>query len=104
MRAVVVNWFSAVGGAGLKLPSGWFGRPYDNLHRLTGARVLGDVLVLELDDRQKLSISAPQSVQVEPKSLKLVDAGRIEWRWYEYGSNDPHLEVLGAGDVEFLLS
>ena len=102
MVVVIVKWFSTVGGASLKLPSGWFGRPYDNFHRLTGARVLGNALLLELDDRQELSVSAPQSVHVEPRSLSIVGSEMIEWRWLEYGSNDPHAEVFDGGDVEFL--
>lgn len=29
--------------ASLKFPSGWFGRPYDNWHRLTGVSIDGDL-------------------------------------------------------------
>lgn len=101
MVAAVVTWFSGVRGASLKLPNGWFGRPYDNLHQLTGARVSGDALVLVLDERQELSISSPESLRLEPKSLSFVGAKRIVWRWDEYGSNESHVESFVGGELEF---
>lgn len=33
----VLTFFADFNVAGLKLPDGWFGRPYDNLHQLTTA-------------------------------------------------------------------
>src|SRR3954464_4635708 len=44
--------------AGLRLPSGWFGRPHDNWHRLTEVATEGDDVLVRLDDRQLLRFQA----------------------------------------------
>lgn len=104
MVSALVSWFGGVGGASLKLPNGWFGRPFDNLHRLTAAQVDGNEMVLVLDDMQRMSISTPASIRVEPKSASLIGASRVEWRWVEYGTSAAHVEVFEGGDVEFHVS
>jgi hypothetical protein len=101
--AVIVEWFGRVNGASLKLPNGWFGRPYDNLHRLTSATANAGTVIVVLDERQELSISSPGSVTIDPKALRLVNSTRIVWRWAEYGSTEFHVEVFEDGDVEFMI-
>jgi hypothetical protein len=100
---VIVEWFDRVHGASLKLPNGWFGRPYDNLHRLTRATFSAGTVIVVLDECQELSISSPGSVSVDPKELRLVNSTRIVWRWVEYGSTEVHVDVFEGGDVEFAI-
>jgi hypothetical protein len=98
----LVAWFASVGGASLKLPNGWFGRPYDNQHRLTDIESSEDLLILTLDERQELRISAPQDVETSGKRLAIASSVRIDWNWREYGSDDRHCETFNGGVVEFL--
>jgi hypothetical protein len=37
--------------ASLKLPSGWFGRPYDNWHQLTKVSIERDLVLIRLDEK-----------------------------------------------------
>jgi hypothetical protein len=85
--------------ASLRLPSGWFGRPYDNWHDLTESGAEGGALLIRLDDSQVLTIEA-DSVSSEGLVLRIhVRGGR--WRWTDYGGDAEHEETLGPGLVEF---
>ena len=101
LRAVTA-WFGQVGGASLQLPSGWFGRPYDNLHRLTSATVAADRLLLVLDNQLLLSLAHPRTVVYDEKTLRLSDFDHVTWDWDEYGSGTSHLETFGGGEVSFV--
>jgi hypothetical protein len=62
LRDLVDAFFSRSGGASLKLPSGWFGRPHDNFHELTSATVVDSTLIIVLDERwscASTALSAP---------------------------------------------
>ncbi|HEX8082572.1 MAG TPA: hypothetical protein VF557_20355 [Jatrophihabitans sp.] len=85
--------------ASLRLPSGWFGRPFDNWHQLTDAATDGAGVLIRLDDRQVLTLDA-DSVSSEGRVLRVsIRGGR--WHWTEYGGDQEHNEVLGPGVVEF---
>lgn len=63
------SWFLRNDGGSLELPDGWFGRPYDNVHRLTNVSLHADALHLALDDR--LFITAQGSITVEADDASL---------------------------------
>lgn len=92
-------FFSAHEVASLRLPSGWFGRPYDNQHRLTEARTAGVGVVIRLDERQILTLDA-EGTSGEAGVLRVAIRGG-RWDWTEYGGDAQHSEVLGSGFVEF---
>lgn len=95
----VQAFFAEHASASLRLPSGWFGRPFDNLHRLTKVATEHDDVVVRLDDRQVLVLHA-EAVSSQDRILRLsIRGGR--WDWIEYGGTREHTEVLGPGDVEF---
>ena len=54
---VITEFFDDQLAAGLVLPNGWFGRPYDNLHQLTGCTVAGDTMRIELDGQLILTFA-----------------------------------------------
>jgi hypothetical protein len=99
---VVEQWFREVGSASLKLPSGWFGRPYDNLHRLTAAHALADRLILVLDNQMVLTLAHPTNVAVDGGRLSVSGFTHASWDWDEYGFPRPHLETFQGGEIEFL--
>jgi hypothetical protein len=102
IQAAVIDWFARVRTAGLKLPSGWFGRPFDNLHRLTGAHVLADRLVLALDDRLVLVLARPSQVTERDGNLVISGFVHAVFDWDAYGSDEPHLNTFADGEVEFV--
>jgi hypothetical protein len=83
------SFFAEHAVASLRLPSGWFGRPHDNLHQLTEASTEDGVVLVRLDDKQLLTLKADPTVR----------GGRLDWT--DYGGDQEHSEVLGPGDVEF---
>jgi hypothetical protein len=95
----VVAFFADYKVASLRLPSGWFGRPNDNLHQLTDATMNRDDLVIRLDAKQVLTLDA-ESAHSDRRVLR-VNIGGGHWRWTEYGGGTEHEELLGPGVVEF---
>ncbi len=100
--STVLDWFGRTGGGSLRLPNGWFGRPYDNLHQLTSAQMVDDRLVIVLDDRMILIVTGPVTAHVEPASLRLVGFNQAVWEWTENGSATPHTETFDTGEIEFV--
>ncbi len=83
----------------LELPSGWFGRPYHNLHQLTSASAEGGRVQVRLDTTQLLVLDATQ-VRVDGPVLH-VDIRGGSWDWVEYGRQDKHHERLEPGSLKF---
>lgn len=92
-------------GASLKLPNGWFGRPYDNLHQLTSAKGTDGSVVIILDGQQSLSLEGQLYGEVVSNDiLRLAGFSRAVWDWIEYGpSGKAHHEQFEGGVVEFLI-
>jgi len=97
----VNEWFAAVGYAGLVLPSGWFGRPYDNWHELTWACARSTKLLVELDGQLLLVLTEPGVPQVEGPDLVLPCA-QLVFDWQGYGDLIPHAESFGAGSLRLV--
>jgi hypothetical protein len=92
----VQDWFSRSGGAGLILPTGWFGRPHDNPHRLTWSAARGRTVLLELDDRLLLIVIDPE-IEADGADITL-RFERLEFDWQEYGSRGAtHLDEFATG-------
>jgi hypothetical protein len=95
----VTAFFARHEVASLRLPSGWFGRPHDNWHRLTEAATDADRVVIRLDERQVLSLDV-EGASSEGRVLRIRVRGG-DWHWTEYGCDEEHREVLESGVVEF---
>lgn len=98
----VTSWFDEVGSASLKLPSGWFGRPYDNLYSLKRVTVTGSNIELSFSEGNLLSICGLEFVSAEPKRLSMGGEGRITWL-RPHGEPAPLSEEFENGVVEFLV-
>ena len=85
--------------ASLRLPTGWFGRPHDNWHELTGSTAEDENVLVRLDDKQVLTLQVEAVSSLERVLRIAIRGGR--WDWTEYGGDREHTEVLGPGDVEF---
>jgi hypothetical protein len=101
IRQLISEWFAGVGGASLKLPTRWFGRPYDNQHRLTQTSVLAGRLLLELDGTILLILAHPSSATVEENCLRMTGFTHVTLDWDGYGEMAQHRETFDGGVVEF---
>jgi hypothetical protein len=99
MATEIEAWFGAHDRGGLELPSGWFGRPYDNFMRLSWIRSTGPDLVLRLDDLHELTLRSPARVDSKPDRLTVTGFVQGEWVWREYVSGRPRAEPLQTGAV-----
>ena len=99
----ITAWFTETWGGGLVLPDGWFGRPYDNIHRLESVTEKEDGLVVVLDDGQ-LTLKFEGSPKIEATKSELVFSGfqRLTFDWKEYGSMEPHSDEYGQGEVKIV--
>lgn len=98
----VRGFFASVGMAGLILPSGWFGRPYDNLLRLTHSEVTSGLLRLELEGQLVLTFSGDARATTTATGLRLTGYSGLAWDWIEFGSATRHHEKFTGGQVEFV--
>lgn len=102
VRDEVAAFFARWGGAGLKLPTGWFGRPYDNFHELSSIEAVGGTLVVVLDDRLTLRVRNPRTATADGPVLRVEGFDDAEWIWYECDTDAEHRERYDEGAVEFV--
>lgn len=98
----VNRFFASVDDAGLKLPTGWFGRPFDDWHHLTSARSNGNALFVELDNQLRLTFFGPVRAEEDGRTLRLTGFTRLEWEWFEFDAPIGHQQEFGAGIVELI--
>lgn len=104
VAAAVREWFGAVAYAGLVLPDGWFGRPYDSLLPLTDVQVLDDGLLVELDDRLRLTFRGDLACAAdgEDGADLAISATAIAFGWREHGSDRPRSDAYDGGTVRLV--
>ena len=103
IAATVRAFFATARGASLELPDGWFGRPYDNLHSPRVVDVVGDDVIIGIDELQTLTLHRPSVAEVHGRVLTLSGFGNAAWDWTEYGSDPPkrHHRDVPPGPVRF---
>jgi hypothetical protein len=73
----------------LRVFGDWFGRPMDNIHTAVTVRSQGDVLVIEFDEGETLTVDGATAIVFDPKArehrLTVERAERVRWMWYFYG-------------------
>jgi len=63
----------------------WFGRPYDNIHRMVSAEHDSGLLRLRFDRDELLTIWSPAGLEWNNSEFQIKDAERVLWEWYYYG-------------------
>jgi hypothetical protein len=63
----------------------WFGRPYDNQHKITGAGSQSNLLRIRFDGGELLSVWSPVALEASASVFQIADAERVRWEWYYYG-------------------
>ena len=98
----IQRWFERVKRAGLVLPSGWFGRPHDNLHALTWSAARKHKLLLELDEQLLLILTELGPVEIDESELRVTRCAQVTLDWQEYGNMAPRVLAEGWGTVRFV--
>jgi len=63
----------------------WFGRPYDNCHRLVNCDSEQNVLKLYFNQGEVLSVWSPANMVASPSNFRISKADRVRWEWFYYG-------------------
>ena len=63
----------------------WFGKPYDNIHRIVGADARDETVVVFFDHGESLIVEALRDWSLEDGKLLIQEAGRVRWQWFYYG-------------------
>ena len=85
---------------GLKLPNGWFGRPYDNGLSLVEAEVRDDALIIEPDHPLRLIFHGIPTLESKANGLHLTNFDALVFEWKEVGGDQrPHREIYTSGEV-----
>jgi hypothetical protein len=80
-----INAMQNVKAGSLRFWGEWFGKPYDNQHRVVGCRSEESSLVLDFDGAETLTIDDPEGVQIGPDVFSVADATAVRWEWFYYG-------------------
>jgi YD repeat-containing protein len=64
----------------------WFGRPYDNLHRIVASEHNSGVLRLRFNEEELLTVWSPVGLTLDISVFEIEDAQRVLWEWFSYGS------------------
>jgi len=103
MTELVRRWFAKVEQAmGPILPTGWFGRPYDNLYMLKDVQVTGDVLTVHLSEDTVLVFEGLGRVYLENSELVFDGFRTGSIRWKEYGGLEYREQTYDAGQVRLI--
>jgi hypothetical protein len=100
-RHDLVRWFRRGVVAGLVLPTGWFGRPFDNAHELTWCEARKDRLLVELDGLLLLTATRQLGLEITGDEL-VVTAEQVVFDQIEYGTPKVHAEIFAPGSFRFI--
>ena len=98
----ITEWFSRVKRAGLVLPDGWFGRPYDNIFHLSYVKQRPHKLIIELDDQWLLVMTDVGGISVRDDLLSLEGFVQLVFDWQQMDNLQPHVKVFNSGTLRFV--
>ena len=74
-------------GGSLCFYGDWFGRPYDNYHRIEDAILDNETLFIHFDAGELLTVEKPCGIINENNSFIIQSASFVVWEYIPYGSN-----------------
>jgi hypothetical protein len=63
----------------------WFGRPYDNIHRVTACHAEKDHICIQFNEGEVLHLWSPQRATADHRTFRIEMASRVRWEWFYYG-------------------
>lgn len=63
----------------------WFGKPYDGTYKVVNCKVDQEVLRLQFDGGETLSVWSPHGLVMNESAFRILDADRVRWEWFHYG-------------------
>ena len=85
LRNAICENLGSLQAGSLSFWGGWFGKPYDNFHRIVGAELLDNTLIVHFDQSETLILDTPRNWSLDAGKLLVGEADRVRFQWFYYG-------------------
>lgn len=72
-------------GLSLKIWGNWFGKPYDNNHKIIACKEDADIIRIQFDMAEVLTVWSPRGRKIDKSTFFIRGAARVRWEWFYYG-------------------
>lgn len=62
----------------------WFGRLYDNIHRIVSGEAEDDLLKVNFRAGEVLSVWSPRGLEANKDTFRTSDSTKVRWEWFYY--------------------
>ena len=72
----------------------WFGRPYDNCHKIIHTAYDGEILEIQFDQHERLLVYNPERISSTEQELKIEKAQKVKWIYIPYQSTSHETHTI----------
>ncbi|MBD5497100.1 MAG: hypothetical protein HDR11_04950 [Lachnospiraceae bacterium] len=72
-------------GGSLCFYGDWFGRPYDNCHKIVRTHYDGEILEIQFEQSERLLVYNPEGITSMLQELRIEKASKLKWLYIPYG-------------------
>ncbi len=72
-------------GGSLCFYGDWFGRPYDNYHKIVRTHYDGEILEIQFAHSERLLVYNPKGITNTTQELRIEKASKLKWLYIPYG-------------------
>lgn len=87
-------------GGSLCFYGDWFGRPYDNYHKIKQYSYTDDVLEIIFDEWERLIVIEPLGITNTENEFGISCAKTVKWSWYPYGSTQKGINKISYSVID----
>jgi len=80
-------------GGSLSFYGDWFGRPYDNFHKILHTAFDGEILEIFFEDGERLLVYNPKNIISSKKKLEIKQAEKVKWLYCSYGKRECNMII-----------
>lgn len=91
-------------GGSLCFYGDWFGRPYDNYHKIIKTNYDGEILEINFDQWERLLIYEPEDIISTKQELIIAKAQKVKWLYIPYGTSAVKYKTITYTLEEGILS
>jgi len=81
----IINNLKVKPGGTLRFYGEWFGRPYDNFHKIAECSFNHDILIIKFDAGEQIKIFNPNKTIINDKELIIKESSCVEFTRYDSG-------------------
>ena len=85
IATVINSALPSLKSGSLRFWGNWFGRPYDNWHRLLRCEANSETVILSFNEGEVLVITNPFEVVIDIDRFSIREASSVRWEWFCYG-------------------